>query len=364
MFCPMLVRLCVAILAAAAIPSQTYLVDAANGPGTDFTSVDMALATVPDGSTVLVMSGTYIVNSTVTGKGLTILGTGTPPVFIGFLGFNSLLANQSVVIKGIKPGLGFPCYLTLQSCLGRVHLEDCGDASSSGSLTTSSCAQVSVVRSTFNSGGAFTGSDVCCTDTQFKSVGFSGGGPGLKISGGRTRLVRCSATGGATLPTSPPFFPAIQMSGGDLAIHGSGTLTGGGNGTAPAVSGFGTLRMTPGVSFVGTLIPFATIDEGWTTSTVAPLGGVVTAKLEGSANLFGGLVFGFPQAPATLPDLGEELWVSPLGFAITAQLGTPLTYWLSVPNDPALRGWLLGWQGVTFSPAGTVLTNPAWFCVQ
>ena len=184
----------------------------------------------------------------------------------------------------------------------------------------------------------------------------------LTINGGTTQLARC---GLAACPAG--YFKAggnaIEMTGGTLRLLGPGSVLAGST-SLMAIGGTGTVRMGPNISRRGTVIPYTTIDEGTTSTTAAPLGGVVTGTLEGSANLFGGLVFGFPQAPATLPGITEELWVNPLGFAISGSLATPLTFWLDVPADPGLRGWMLGWQGVTFGAAGAVLANPAWFCID
>ena len=157
------------------------------------------------------------------------------------------------------------------------------------------------------------------------------------------------------------------MTGGVLRLLGPGEVSAGsGYASNPLVSigGTGTVRRMANVVLNGSSIPYTTIDEASLSTTGAPLGGVVTATLIGSANLFGGIVFGFPQPAVTVPDIAEELWVNPLGFVINAPLGPPLTFWLSVPNDPIFRGMMFGWQGVTLGQAGFVLTNPAWFCVQ
>ena len=45
-----LVPLCVAL----ALPAQTFIVDAASGPGTNFTDLPPAIAAVPDGAIPLV----------------------------------------------------------------------------------------------------------------------------------------------------------------------------------------------------------------------------------------------------------------------------------------------------------------------
>src|SRR5262245_34507433 len=65
-----LVPMCLAL----AVPAQTFLVDAAGGPGTNFTDLPPAIAAVPDGAILLVRPGTYgpiALNN----KGLSILAT-------------------------------------------------------------------------------------------------------------------------------------------------------------------------------------------------------------------------------------------------------------------------------------------------
>ena len=55
-----------------AITAQTYVVDAAGGPGSHHVSIAAAIPAVPEGSTLLVRAGTYEPFSS--SKGLTILG--------------------------------------------------------------------------------------------------------------------------------------------------------------------------------------------------------------------------------------------------------------------------------------------------
>lgn len=367
-------RLAVPFALAATVSAQTFVVDVNNGPNTDYVTLEAALAGAPDGATLIVRAGVYtnVAGTFVNGKGVTILGE--PGTISSSIYFSGLNANQRVVVKGLRFGFVWTIpsgALSFQSCAGSILVEDVAATGSFSPLSFTNCTQATVVRSV-TVGATFSASNVVCVDSTMWGVGYTG--PGVALSGGRTQLVNCQVTG-ATGPGGSSG-PGIDMNGGDLRLLGdcdvSCGVTGGLGGNF-AIRGTGAVRAAPTVGLVSlpastppttTGISIVTVDEGATSSTAAPLGGVVTGKLEGSANLFGGLVFGSPQAPQTFPDVAEELWVNPLGFAITGQLGAPLTFWLDVPNAPVLRGWTLGWQGLTLGPTGLVLSNPAWFCVQ
>jgi len=357
----------VAAALATALQAQTFVVDASNGPGTDFTDLATATAAAPDGATLLVRQGSYG-SCSVVGKGLVILGEpgasvvqGTPTVM-----FSGTAANQRIVVKGLFiAGLPATGHLTFQSCLGPVHVEDVkGNAYAPCELVVDQCPQVSLVRGSF--GSSIVGSsDLTAVDTLFATTANASFFPPLTIDGGRTDLAGGSVVAWPSLPLPLPT-PAISMNGGVLRLLGPANVNGG---TGRPIQGAGTVRAVASVAMSGGLpldpgITVVAIDEASTSSTAAPLGGIVTGELRGSANLFGGLVFGFPQAPVTFPGIAEELWVDPIGFAISGPLGTPLTFWLEVPDAPVLRGLALGWQGLTIGPSGAVLSNPAWFCLQ
>ena len=99
---PWRVGVAVALLASTAIAQTTWIVDAANGPGTDFTDLPTAVATVAPRDTLLVRAGTYA--AVVTDKPLRILGEGRPAVF-GFA-VVGLPAGERFVLAGVDV-LGF-----------------------------------------------------------------------------------------------------------------------------------------------------------------------------------------------------------------------------------------------------------------
>ena len=363
---PRLLGSLASLVIAASVPAQTFICDADNGPGTSFTTLEAAVAGVPDGATLIVRAGVYspYPGAIVSGKGVTILGE--PGAIAYVLTVAGQNANQPVTVHGLQIGGQFGGSLTLQYCQGPVHFEDCGGTPSTGSrLTIEYCAQVSMVRCRFRAspGSSFAQSDVVCVESQFQS---NSGGAGLTVFAGRTQLAKCAVDAGMS---GHPFQPgaAIVMNNGELRLLGPGTVVGGLAipSIGPAISGTGNVRATANIGFTGTTIPFVLIDEGSTSSTSATVGNPVTGTLEGSANLLGGLLLGTTLAPLVIPGIAEELWVNPFGFMTIGGLGAPLSFVATVPNDPTLQGAVFGWQGMTWEPvAGFVLSNPAWFCVR
>src|SRR5437762_9224013 len=57
--CLMLVRNVVFAAFSSTAIAQTFIVDAANGPGTNFTEIATAVAAVPDGAVLMVRAGSY-----------------------------------------------------------------------------------------------------------------------------------------------------------------------------------------------------------------------------------------------------------------------------------------------------------------
>lgn len=75
-------RLCAVLVAglfllASRSRAQVFVVDASNGPGTDFTSLEAAIQAAPRGATLRVRAGDYVVSSaTPITRGLTVIGEG------------------------------------------------------------------------------------------------------------------------------------------------------------------------------------------------------------------------------------------------------------------------------------------------
>jgi len=86
----------------ASLAAQVYIVDANNGPGTNFTDLPQAIAAVPDGATLRVRSGKYT-PFTVSGKGLTVLAEGTVGWKAGgTVQITGTAPNQLVLLRGFE----------------------------------------------------------------------------------------------------------------------------------------------------------------------------------------------------------------------------------------------------------------------
>jgi hypothetical protein len=91
--------ICVAIASSAIMPAQrTWVVDAANGAGTDFTDLPPALAAAADGDTILVRAGIYAVGTT--GKALRMVGRGMPVI-------RAATPREAFIVRGLPAGRTF-----------------------------------------------------------------------------------------------------------------------------------------------------------------------------------------------------------------------------------------------------------------
>ncbi|MFY9341915.1 MAG: hypothetical protein WAT39_05475 [Planctomycetota bacterium] len=358
-----------ALLLSAVLPTQTFIVDASGGPGSSFTTIVAAVAAVPDGAILLVRQGTYGPFN-VLAKGLTILGEPGVIVTAGLMTVSGQSSTQPFRLRGLRV-LGVA--LSLQSCQGGAHVEDCaGNGPNDGFvLAVDQCPQVHVGRCEFSAPGggvaaSFVSSDVVCSDTMF--LGFAGGiHPAMDLIAGRTDLARCQLLGG-----QGPGAYAIRLNGNSVRITGPGSV-GAISPWTPAIGGTGTVRVNLNTTaFSGTLagpgITVVLIDDASTSATAAVLGGTTTGAVDTVGGNLGALLFGLPAPPLVVPGFAEELWLSPANVQIAAvgQLfGFPLSVPIVVPNNLTLRGELFGWQGLTLDPTrGFVLANPAWFTVM
>lgn len=115
---------CLAVVAAPAA-QRTWIVDAANLPGTDFTDLPPAEAAAADGDTLLVRAGTY--TGFTTSKGIAVLGAGSvvqgsffsPSITVAGLPAGRVFRAQGLVIGGGVFGQS----IMLNGNDGAVHLE-------------------------------------------------------------------------------------------------------------------------------------------------------------------------------------------------------------------------------------------------
>lgn len=107
-------------LASSTSAQDLWILDAAGGPGADFTALSDAIAGAGEGDVILIRPGSYSAG-TIDDKGLVLLGDGTGTVSIHTLTVTGLAPGGRLVARGLYVAGGF----LLQDCAGAVWIEDC-----------------------------------------------------------------------------------------------------------------------------------------------------------------------------------------------------------------------------------------------
>ncbi len=352
-----------ALLFAAVAPAQVFIVDAAGGPGSSFTSISAAVASVPNGAVLQVRTGTYAPFA-INGKGLTILGLGGveisgAPFAAVSISIAGTTPTQPVVLRDLHMRVPFGGFhrLFCTNCQGPVLLQRVsmdGFYGIYGTLAAQQCAQLFV-----DACGPFRDNTAASLDISGGSAVVSNtsvllGWPALRANGSRVEVVD-SALFGA---------PAIRLLGGTARLAGQSTISGWG----PAIGGTGTLFRDPGVAVSSSIEPGVTdlvAPQSRVVATGGTLGTTANAALSGPAGHFGVLFLGQPAAPVLIAGVTQALWIDlaqPFAGVATGVLGTPLTATVAVPANPALLGKQFLWQGLTFDAvAGFGFSVPALF---
>jgi hypothetical protein len=348
-------------LAAGMALSQTYVVDAAGGPGSQFQSIAAAAAAVPSGAVLLVRPGTYG-SFTIDAKSLSIFAD--PGVQILDLSVQITVRNlapgEAVVLHGMQiSGQLASATITLQNNLGPVLLQRCTTSLtlSGASLGVFGCADVRAVDCSFEATQpavvSAVGSQVEFSRTAITSTsGFVGG---VRVSGARVHFADCSLLG-AGLTAS---VPVLQLDAASTAYL-AGATTVGAFGTAQTwgIGPVGTVWLDPGVQ-VTTAVPVAAgvalTVQGLpvVTAPAVAWGAQSTATLRVPAGGIGGLFAGLPVASSVVPPFATPLGLDPtMLVACAGGTGPLLVGGIALPPGPALRGLRFGWQGWSYDPAG------------
>ena len=192
----------------------TWIVDASNGPGTNFTNLPPAIAAAANGDTIIVRAGTYS-SFLSTGKALTIRGAGAASTTIGPAPASPMTANE---IAAVPAGMTFFV-----------------DGLKFAPAVAGGFPQPPVPAAGLSVTGPGT---VVLADVTILGVSMaSAGSPGLRVSNGaEVHLSRSTVNGGNGLPGSGGTAVVVELA--SLAVDGS-TMTGGTGGTSIGGGGSG-----------------------------------------------------------------------------------------------------------------------------
>ncbi len=344
--------------------AQTFIVDAAGGPGSHFTSLGTAAASVPSGSTLLVRAGTYYPFA-IDQKSLTVLGDpGAAVVIWTPLEVKNLLAHQQVTLQGLQmSGLFSYPNLHCKDNLGTVLVDGCRPPANQGlQCVVENCADIRIHDCDFFGGSSplvVQDGNVRASQSSFRTLTYSA----IQILDGFVELADVTVSGG---PGGAP----VWMLNGDLRLLGRSDLRVGSStmpGSGPVLSGSGAVRLDPNVILstasgtpIGAGLAVTTRSMPVVAASAGTPGGSASASLEGPGTGIGALVVGLPALPTTIVpgvDPGVMLPGTEIVMAI-GSLAAPLTATYSVPPVPGLRAVRVAWQGASFDPlSGLQMSN-------
>src|SRR5262249_11991463 len=141
-----------AVLAGTTLAQRSFVVDAANGPGTNFTDLPQALAQAQHGDVYIVRPGFYSPCSTdkgvsLLGLGATISGSTAPALVVQNLPAGRTFAMRAFAVNTV----GATSAIALHSNAGKVILEEAAIGNGVGiSIDISNCRLVAISHATLS----------------------------------------------------------------------------------------------------------------------------------------------------------------------------------------------------------------------
>ncbi|MCA8976688.1 MAG: hypothetical protein KDC98_18345 [Planctomycetes bacterium] len=355
---------------------QTYIVDSQNGPGTQFATIEQAVATVADGATLVVRAGTY--GRFGTSKGLAILGeagarldlTGQLPVLI-----SNLPAHRRFAMRGIELVCTTNQWMfSVANNQGGVILDFPPAAPVTGEFRIAASERVQI------RGLAIDNAHFAAVDVQHSAVSLvdcdlrSGTHLAIRQQYGWLQLTACLLHGsGGIYPLWNSANVIGVTGGGRIELRGC-TLVGpaGGSAFAYGVSGEGSAYLDNNTVLtdiyqlsglaVGNL---QLLNAHWSdmakcTASTGPAGTTATASAQGPAASVMILFAGFPARPSWPTAVAYPLWLDP-GTTLTIGVGIgTVTGGYVVPAAPWVSGLGVGWQALAYdTTTGLQLSNAA-----
>jgi hypothetical protein len=385
-----------------ALPAQTFIVDANNGPGANFLDIQQAINAVPNGAILLVRPGSNYSPIVVNAKALSILAIG-PGVVINTAWFQepvvvtNLPAGQSFTMRGLSENGSLNTNrCRLSDCQGMVLVDDWTSLSNlsnpginrltAQAIVVERCAHVTLRNChlrgqqglhALDSDVVVENCDLSGHDASQASIIVAATGIGAVIEGGTTTFARCRVQGGNGLPTSANPGPAIYAVNALIRLceDGSGVYAAGTSPVVPtpAIDGSNsTVVRGPqavltgsngGSAVAATLVDVVRPLPSLRTIS-APPGGVVHADVTTPVGELVMLALALPGPVLPVPGIDGTFRLDPATAAVVAlgvpQSSAPVTHAIAVPNTQAMVGALWAWQAVAWSAAdGLRVSNPS-----
>ena len=372
--------LCLVVLATPAVSQGNFLVvDAAQGPGWNYTDIPPAVQAAQTGDVILVRPGSY--NSfSIDNKGIAVIGQPGArvraaffPSFGTLFDVRNIATGQTVTISGLTEDPTIDAKIVIEDCQGSVQLQEVSMVTDASSLEISSCAQtmlqgcplglVSITDSTVSM------ADCTLRDRVFPQ-GFS---YAMTVTGSDVWLSRCDITGGFVRVTP---LPAILMSSSVVSItdDGSHLIRGGRPGSligqTPAISGTGTARIDPkvvlqsvgGAPLVESTVKVETVSIPSLSADGFEIGGTRTLDLVANPGDGYFMLLALPGTPISFPQYGGATWLH-LPSAVLGPFGTigasgRELHTFAVPPAPAIVGLRVHWQALAGDGTTFQLSNP------
>lgn len=361
---------------ASLLRAQSFVVDAANGPGTDFTSIAAAVQTVPDGAVLRIRAGAYAPFA-IAGKGLRLLAEANvrvlQPLFGVGITISSLAANQTVVLHGLRVASAnntpAPVSLTCSNAQGAIVLD--GLIPGQGgilALRATGCDRL------FVRGGVgwrtmeFANSHAVVENCSVSGIGWVAVSlPTVTVANGTLQWVDSTVDGSVALNGTS--VATIQLQQADLRLLGSSLVR---NALGPfCIAGSGRVRLDPAVrvtllnggSGVGAIDPaLAPLVKQMPVLTTAVTAASASASLVGRAGDLALVTVSLPGPRLAVAGFQDLFWIDtsvagPLTFGVLGS--TPFPAALPLPPG-RLDGVRAMWQAVTWDQAADwQVSNPS-----